>query len=679
MKDHFQIPRYSLMWLLSSLTLIMLPHVLRLPVWLSAVFASCIVLRVLIYQGRISNPGSRIKTVLVFAVLAVSIFQYGRNFLSTDTMIGILMVGIALKLLEMHRQRDVLLVIMLSYFASMSEFIYSQTIPVALYMMFAVLLNTCALMSLHQNQQAQQPRRTFRLASVILLQSVPLMLALFILFPRISPLWAMPMQSNSAISGLSDSMQPGDISSLIQSADVAFKVQFEAEIPRNELLYWRGLTLDLFNGRTWSRRGSRFDPATQNLSENVSEFHEWYQDIEWIDDAISYNVIMEPTNQNWLFALKLPQIRKNGVAMNNYYQIETRAPVGQRYSYNVKSWQVHSVGEELDAELRRRSLLLPVEGNASSRQFATDMRAEAGTDQAYVESILNYFNQQQFFYTLTPRLLGDNSVDEFLFNSREGFCEHYASSFTFLMRAAGIPARVVTGYQGGERNPYDDTLIIRQFDAHAWSEVWIEGEGWVSVDPTAAVAPQRITQGSELTFQEDESFLRDAGFSSWFLRRNLLLNNLRLYVETIDYAWIRFVLNYDQGTQFAFFSRLFGTVTPLKILLVIGGFMAICASVLGWIILRPQGRKHYPPATRYYLKFCSLMASMGFARRTGETPADFCERVSGINPAWEGTLRHITRLYYELAYSTEATSDDEATRRSLSRLRKAVHQFQVMK
>lgn len=674
----YQIPRYSLIWMLIALTSVVLPHSPRLPVWLIIVSVFCIVVRVLIFQGRLRYPGKKIKTLIVFSVLTAVFFEYGRNFLATDTMVAVLIVGIALKLLEMNKQRDVLIVIMLTYFTTMSEFIYSQAIGTALYMFCAVLLNTCALMSLHQTQSYQRPMRTFKLTALILGQCIPLMMVLFVFFPRMAPLWSMPSPDSSAKSGLSDTMAPGDIGKLIRNADVVFKVQFDGPMPENDQLYWRGLTFDLFNGRAWSKRPSRFSRENQNLNVQVQERRGWYQDIEWQGDSITYNIIMEPSNQNWIFALKMPQISQNGMYMNRHYQVESRIPVSQRFSYDVTSWPEHSLGENLDEELRRRSLLLPDEGNSRSVEFAKELYARSSSETDFIDSLLTYYNEEEFYYTLEPSLLGENTVDEFLFDSREGFCEHFASSFTFLMRAAGIPARVVTGYQGGERNPYDGTLIVHQYDAHAWAEVWIDGEGWMKVDPTASVAPERIILGSQFAYQDEGSFLEDAGFAGFFMRRSQGWNKLRLYVETIDYAWVRFVLNYDQRTQFTFFSNLFGTASQLKVLMFATLSILGSLAFLTWIILRPKNIKNVSPATRYYLRFCSSIESKGYGRRCGETPVKFCERVSAINPAWSASIKQITLLFNELTYSPgdHLGSDEKAKRVTL--LRKAVRRFQML-
>jgi hypothetical protein len=218
------------------------------------------------------------------------------------------------------------------------------------------------------------------------------------------------------------------------------------------------------------------------------------------------------------------------------------------------------------------------------------------------------------------------------------------------MRAAGVPARVVTGYQGGEINPYDGTLTVRQYDAHAWSEVWIDGRGWIRVDPTAAVAPDRINRGSDAVLQEDDNFLSDEVFSLMRLRNSLLLNDLRLRLEMIDYAWNRFVLNYDQESQFRFFSNLFGQVTRLKIMLVLLGFLGLIVAFVAFTVFRQPAYAKAPPATRLYRKFCDYMASQGFPRRVGETPGNYLQRMMVENPQWTAQMQEITDAYTELAF-----------------------------
>jgi hypothetical protein len=310
-----------------------------------------------------------------------------------------------------------------------------------------------------------------------------------------------------------------------------------------------------------------------------------------------------------------------------------------------------------------------------AKQFAKELRAqyEDNEDEEYITAVLNHFRTEEFYYTLTPALLGDDSVDEFLFSSRQGFCEHYASSFTYLMRAAGIPARVVTGYQGGELNPYDRTLTVRQYDAHAWSEVWLPERGWVRFDPTAAVAPERISQGSDVVFQEDENFMNDEVFSLMRFRSNLLLNNIRFRLEMIDYAWNRFVLNYDEEMQSRFFAELLGSVTKTKIILTIVGFMVLFTVFIAVTMFRKPIIAPKSLATTQYLRYCNYLAGLGIARQVGETPGNYLRRVSKAHPNLAGEMQSITEMFVELAFASPPESSAK-----LQRLRRSVREFRLL-
>lgn len=675
MKEVYQIPRTSLAWILGSLVAVILPHLARMPLWLTALCASCITTRIFIFQGRLSYPGSKIKVGIVLITLAAVIVQYGRDIFSTDATVGVLIIGIALKLLEMHQKRDVLMVIYLCYFTIVAEFIYSQSIPVAIYMGFCVLLITSALMSLTQTQEYQRPLRTFKLSALILAQSVPLMLVLFLLFPRIPPLWSVPLQTSSAVTGLSETMSPGDIGDLTRVGDIVFRVKFKTEPLPNQELYWRGLTLDIFNGRQWRRR-TGYSPELQYLNGNRREPRDWFGDIEYQGNISDYNVIMEATFQNWLFTLKIPSFSEEGLVMRRDYQVESIRKITQRYTYDARSYLDNRVGLVLAPDISRDALRLPDTGNEESRAFAWELRDSVDSELDYIQAVLNYFRQEPFFYTLSPALLGDNSIDEFLFDSREGFCEHYASAFSFLMRAGGIPARVVTGYQGGEFNPYDDTLVVRQYDAHAWSEVWLQGQGWIRVDPTAAVAPQRINLGSQLTFQEDENFLGDVGFSMLRFRNSLLLNDLRLRLEMMDYAWNRWVLNYDRDLQFELFSQLFGTVTQKKILYTLVGLLLAFVAIAAFFVLKKPARKELRPATALYLHYCDFLAKLGFERNSGETPQNYCSRVAGLQPQWANEMSGITETYVDLAFRSKASDLENADK--IKRLQRKIKKFRLM-
>lgn len=664
----YQIPRFAFLWLLASIVMVILPHVGRMPLWLTGASVLCVAGHVLIHQGRLSAPGRKFKACVVAAMGLLVLAQYGRNVFSTDATVAVLLVGITLKLLEIHKRRDVLLVIYLCYFTVVAEFIYSQSIPMMLYMALCVVVITSALLALHQTQEYQKPARTFRLAGLILLQSVPLMAVFYVAIPRMNPLWAMPLQSSTASTGLSDTLAPGNIGELTRSAEVAFRVRFNGDMPRYSELYWRALTLDQFSGKIWQRS---FAERPQSLSAAARTLEPWYSRINFNGAPIDYNVIMEPTNRNWIYTLQMPQIQHDDMQMGRDYQVNLRRRVTQRFTYDARSWLQYQVDAGEEAAELNRARSLPARGNPRALAFARELHSSVnGDDRAYMDAVLAHFNTQEFFYTLSPAVLGDNPIDDFLFGSREGFCDHYASAFTFLMRAAGIPARVVTGYMGGELNPYDDTLTVRQYDAHAWSEVWFPDQGWIRVDPTAAVAPERVNEGSDIVLQNHEDFLRDQGLMRF--RNSLLLNDLRLRLEMLDYAWNRFVLNYDSDTQTRLFGLMFGAVTHLKIALMTISALLVLLACSAYLVFRPQAKPPQLPATRYYLRFCDYLASLGLQRQCGETPLQYQQRLVQQFPQRAAEIAEITQRYLDLAFRGE-----QVTPVQLKQLRSKVRQFRI--
>ncbi|HHX81677.1 MAG TPA: DUF3488 domain-containing protein, partial [Pseudomonadaceae bacterium] len=383
----YNIPRPSFLWLLAAVVGVILPHVLRLPFWLTAICALCVGLRVLIYQGRLSFPGKRIKVALVLLMLILVGAQFGSQLYSTDATVALLLTGIALKLLEMQHKRDVLLVIYLCYFTIIAEFIYTQTIPITLYMLMVVLLTTTALLSLnhqplnHQSlneSSADLPHwRSLRQSSIILLQSVPLMLVLFVIAPRLAPLWSVQVPSAENRTGLSDSMAPGDIGQLTRSAALAFRVQFSGSAPAYNQLYWRALTLDEFDGREW-RRG--FSPAAQMLGPQTASQQAWFAGIDYLGEPVTYNVILEPTNRNWIYTLQMPRIVDARLRMHTDYQVSSVRRITQRFSYDAVSYVDYRVPESSIRAERRRTISLPEDSNRRAHSFAQQLRQQHGSD-----------------------------------------------------------------------------------------------------------------------------------------------------------------------------------------------------------------------------------------------------------------------------------------------------------
>ncbi len=293
-------------------------------------------------------------------------------------------------------------------------------------------------------------------------------------------------------------MRPGDVASVSQSADVAFRVKFDGEIPARSALYWRGLVFSRLQQGVWSALGYYDVPVTEQRA----------RDVTTAGEPLSYSIIMAPTQQNWLYSLHYARSTTPGVMHTPDYRLFSPVPLEVEYMYTVNTWTDVETDPVLSDWRRKTETKLPPAGNPKTRQLSLDMRATASSDEDFVTLVLNKFNREGFVYTLRPGTSsGAHPIDEFMFQSRRGFCEHYASAFVFMMRAAGVPARVVAGYQGGEVNPINKTVIVHQFDAHAWAEVWIEGKGWVRVDPTAAVSPLRIESGLEAAMESEGSFL----------------------------------------------------------------------------------------------------------------------------------------------------------------------------
>ncbi len=325
--------------------------------------------------------------------------------------------------------------------------------------------------------------------------------------------------------------------------------------------------------------------------------------------------------------------------------------------------------------MRGHSLELPSKGNARSLEFARSLRATVASDRDYAFAVLAYFQQNPFFYTLSPPLLGEDRVDELLFDMRTGFCEHYASSFAFLMRAAGIPARVVIGYQGAEYNGLED-FIIYQYNAHAWNEVWLEGEGWVRFDPTGAASPERIELGVEEALQDYPSFLHESLLSRGSRGNFGWINTLRLRLDAIEYEWNRRVVNYDEEVQFELFQRLFGEVNDGRVLMLLFALASIVTVAVALTVIRFESRSRRAPVSKLYRRLSAELEQIGLGREKGEGPVDYCQRVSVAQPVLAELMREVTELYLELNYQESRLSAQE-TRRRIKLIKSACWRLQL--
>ncbi|MBE7422251.1 MAG: DUF3488 domain-containing transglutaminase family protein [Zoogloeaceae bacterium] len=613
------------LWLLACAVLTLAPDGARAPGWLIAAVALALLWRTAIWWRRAALPPRWLLSLLVLAG-SVGVYLTHRQFFGKDPGIALLILFLALKLLEMHRIRDGLAVVFLCYFLLFTHFLDEQGMDVAGITLIALVVITATLSNL---AHAGRPLVDhLRLSALMIAQAIPFMLVLFLLFPRVQgPLWGMPTDAYSGMSGLSDSMTPGSISSLSLSGEIAFRARFEDEIPPKPQLYWRGPVLRLFDGRTW-RIGTQQEKVSPGGTAS--------------GPAVRYTVTLEPHNKPWLFALEMPLAPPSGAFVSHELQVLSKTPVRSRLRYDMQSHIGFVPGVDEAEPVRHRHLDLPG-NNPRTRALAEQWRREATQAEAIIQRMLGHFRTERFFYTLNPPLLGANGIDQFLFETRRGFCEHYASAFVFFMRAAGIPARVVTGYQGGERNPVDGYLIVRQSDAHAWAEVWLEGKGWTRVDPTAAVAPNRIEVGlaSAVPAGEPLPFLVRADLT-W-------LKQLRYRWDAITNTWNQWVLGYDPQRQRELLSRLGMPQPDWKAMTVV--MAALCGLLLlgltAWALHR---RTRIDPVQRAWNRLSRRLARIGLARRAWEGPADYTRRVTQARPELSPAFAAIAGLYIDLRY-----------------------------
>lgn len=646
MRDDDQIPRNSLAWLLVAQGIILVPHISHAPPWIWAIWLVVIFWRLQIFRGAWGFPGQRVKFLLVSSCCAGLYLAYRGSF-GMETMVGLLIVGFVLKLVEMKKRSDLIVVCHLGYFVTATQFLFFSNLLAALYGIISLVVLTATLFASHQSLEQHRFWRTLRLTSVLMLQAVPLMLILFIVVPRIGPLWAVPSNSAGAQTGMSDSMAPGDISDLMRSEELVFRVTFDNLAPLQSSLYWRGLVFSYFDGRRWSQSQQQLGRADFSWSENAPA--PWRDQLQYRGEPTDYQIILEASGQPWLFSLAAAESWDHESAgLSRSLNLQRKRPVNQRIQYRVSSFLDYQFeADSLESWQHRQELQLPANSNPETRRIAQQWLTEAGASpEALVQKLLDHFNQR-FRYTLQPAPLGEHSVDEFLWQTQEGFCEHFASSFVFFMRAAGIPARVVVGYQGGKLNPLENYFAVRQREAHAWAEIWLEGRGWTRVDPTAAVAPERIEQGADDSLSEEDARLLRNGFA----RRFPVFANLQLRWDALNYSWSRWVLGYDADVQTGFLQRWFGGLDPWRLVLAVICLVALTILCIIGVMLWQQRKQYANPADRYYTRFCNKIARTGCVRQTGEAPRDFAQRIAVIRPDLTASVLRITELYEWVSYA----------------------------
>lgn len=632
----YQIPRNTLALLMIAQVVVVIPYALQLSPWIIGVGLFCGYWRSGVYQGRWDYPQRWIKALLVGASVA-GVAVSGAGAMSLEAAVSLLMLAFALKLIEMKSRRDAYLVIFLGYFAIATQFLFDQSITVALYELLAVCVVTAAMVGLNQLHTRVRPWASLRVASTLVSQALPFTIVLFLLFPRIAPLWSVPLPS-VAKTGISDVVKPGAFAALTQSDELAFRVVFDGDIPQARDLYWRGLVYSEFADGAWSM-GPQLPPIPRRLMPEPAS------------GGISYEVLLEPTMSDWLFAMDTAFSHTSKVSLSRDYRLRSADPVLSVFRYPVTSYPDFVMDPTLTPHLQTRETRIDKSDSPRAVAFAENLYARGASTEDFVRAVLAHIRAQPYRYTLNPPRLKDHgSVDQFWFETRAGFCTHYASAFVYMMRVVDIPARMVGGYLGGEVNPITNHLMVRQYDAHAWAEIWLPEAGWSRVDPTAAVAPERIETGLTAALSAADlarlSVFTSVRFGGWSV-----VNDLLYWADSLEHRWNLWVVGYDTHFQSEFLKRMLGDLTPLRIgiVILIGGGASVGLVAISLFWRRRPVKRH--PVERLFLRFAAKAAGYGFQRAPHESPAAFIRRVAGEAGVKEQQVHRIVAELNTLLYN----------------------------
>jgi len=648
---HNSIPARILFVHILLLSVAVTPHFQHMSAWLVGFYFALAFLRLVISSQPERLPGRFLLLLLSLCGLGiVALFQ--TQPIRKETAIGLLVVVLGLKLMELRYRRDIYVTAVIGFFIIITQFLYNQSILLASIMVTVTFGLVIMLVEINYIQPLKSPWLSLRKALILIGQALPIMLVLFLLFPRLSgPLWNLGLDSQSGITGFSDSISPGSISHLSRSNAVAFRVDFTGQIPAPDKRYWRGLVLWDTDGYNWTTGKTIYGKSESYRAKGK---------------PVQYEVTMEPNQQKWLFSLDLPAGKVPDTRTLPDFQIQALEPITKRLQYKLLSYTDYS-SSDLSNKKRQQGLNLPDNITPRMHRLVNRWQTNNTSNREVVNAALRHFNQQEFIYTLSPPPLGGNPADDFLFETRRGFCEHYATSFTLLMRIAGIPARVVVGYQGGEINPHGGYLIVRQSSAHAWAEVWLEDQGWVRIDPTAAVAPERIERSIDLDDWAEGAPIRFQNLDPGPLKA--LIRQFGFGIDYINARWHRWVLGYSHKRQNAMLS-LFGLDflrgTTLGIVMIAVTALVVLVLIMG---ILHSSRINTDPILKTYLNFCKKLAKKKLPRSSSEGPMDYAQRVIKQRPDLAESVTKITRLYVGLRYGQANTSE---TRQVFKRL---VHQF----
>lgn len=639
----------ALLLLAATLVCVSLSLLSLVLTWTLLLVACGAVIRGAIYLDHYKHLPS-IRTLNLLAVLSIVALVYCA--LSVGLLFGmvnLLILACAIKLMQMRSQKDVYQLVISLFFLIGCGFIFNQSIGFSL---FYTLMCLTLLLSL-ACYQAPSITMKKQLKTILLLslQALPIGLVLFLILPQLSPLWHTP-KANGAQTGLSEKMTPGDIAQLSQSSELAFRATFENTTPITRQQYWRAIVMEDFDGKSWKVHSYRHKMRELQLETN-QQFK-----AKLAGSFLNYEVMAEPTYQPWLFALGIavptdPRSRKN-IMQSSDFLLFNRQPVVSKYQYSVRSYPEALASQTLTLADKQLNLTLPQKGNNRTKKWVKNLRTQFKDNNDFVQAVLAFFVTQPFVYTLHPDVMLIDPVDQFLFENQAGFCSHYASALAYSLRIGGIPARIVTGYQGGElvqNTGKSSYMSIYQYDAHAWVETWIDNTGWQRIDPTALVSPDRIEFGLRYVMQNEGSFLADSPFALARLVNIAWLNNVRLLLADLDYNWSRWVLGFNSERQRDLFKSILGKLTPERLSILGVGLVMIITLLLSLFFLPHWLQNRLNTTQRLYLKALSILKKAGIQRAMWQGPSAFSQQISEhYSNKISDPFSQITQLYLRLTY-----------------------------
>jgi transglutaminase-like putative cysteine protease len=620
-------------WTIAAFVFAALPHLAAMPVWLAALVVLACGWRLFAAHTDAAPPPRMLRLLLTGIAISLIVVAFG-GLWGRRTATALLCVMLAAKLMEMFTIRDLRLVASVSFFLIATQFLFSERLMYLGYLAVGCMIATVALVRIqtahvqaHLERPAPPQADTVRTGVTLLLMALPVALTLFVLFPRLAqPLWGLPDQVMDGRTGLSDDMSPGSISELFLDDSPAFRVEFDGEPPSVDQRYWRGPVLWNFDGTTWTRPFFGDTPSRQFVSEG--------------ERSISYRVQLEPHEQRWLFALDYPISAPDQAVITVDHQVVKRHPITTLTGYAMTSNPAFIDMPVLPDGARSVSLRLPEDRNPRTLALAAELRQQYPEDRDLINAVLGWFREEEFSYTLSAAPLGRHGADEFLFDLRAGYCEYYASAFAILMRAAGIPTRVVTGYQGGLWQSGGEYLLVRQSDAHAWTEVWLPGTGWTRVDPTAAVSPDRIEQGAGSVIDRP-----DALFDlDW-------IENLRNRYDRLQHLWNRWVLGFDHERQQNFLKRLgLPELTPERVALLMLLVLLIVTAPISFLLLRQRSGRPLSETERAWQALLKQLRRCKLVKHPAETPMEFASRAETQLPESAEVFQDLAESYCRIHY-----------------------------